>query len=176
MRTGPIKVLVVEDSTPMRQLLVHLLNGDPGIEVVGTAGNGVEALEALARTNPDLVTVDINMPRMNGFDLTRRIMETQKPVPVVIVSASWQPHEVATTFNAVEAGAVAIVGKTRGPGDRDHEQEARKLIDTVKAMSEVKVVRRWVRRTLDAKASAAGGATATAVATATAAATAPPPA
>lgn len=158
MRNGNIKVLVVEDSASIRQLLVHILQEEPGIEVVGTAGNGVEALEALARTSPDLVTVDVNMPRMNGFELTRRIMETQ-PVPVIIVSASWQPDEVATTFSAVEAGAVAIIGKPRGPGHRDHKEEAQKLIDTVKAMAEVKVVRRWARsRMLDPKAPAAAGA------------------
>ena len=93
----------------------HLLGSDPGIDVVGAVGDGQEALDVLARLNPDVVTVDVNMPRMDGFELTRRIMESH-PLPVVIVSASWEPDEVATTFRAVEAGAVAVAGKPRGAG------------------------------------------------------------
>lgn len=128
----------------MRELLVSILSADPRIKVVGTAANGEEALEALKHEVPDLLTVDINMPGMNGFDLTRHIIQTH-PVPVVIVTAGWRPEEVATTFKAIEAGAVAIVGKPHGPGHREYERDARKLVETVKAMSEVKMVRRWTR-------------------------------
>jgi len=128
----------------MRELLLGVLSADPRIKVVGTACDAAEALRAMTRCTPDLVTVDINLPGMNGFDLTRRIIEI-RAVPVVIVTASWRPEEVATTFKAVEAGAVAIVVKPHGPGHRTHERDVRKLVETVKAMSEVKMVRRWPR-------------------------------
>jgi two-component system chemotaxis response regulator CheB len=98
----------------------------------------------LERLKPDVVTMDVNLPRMNGFETTRRIMESI-PLPVVIVSASWKADEVATTFRALEAGAVAVLGKPHGPAHPESSVDAARLIQTVKAMSEVKVVRRWTR-------------------------------
>lgn len=137
-----IKVLVVEDSPVVRAFLVHILGADPGIQVVATASDGEQALEAIARLRPDVVTMDIHMPRMDGLEATRRIMETQ-PTPIVIVSGSTEPHEVATTFRAMEAGAVAILRRPVGIGHPDHEASAGELVRTVKLMSEVKVIRRW---------------------------------
>ena len=139
-----IKVLVVEDSAVVRELLVHLFSLKPELHVVGTAGNGEEALEAVKRWRPDVITMDINMPRMNGFEATRRIMEAC-PTPIVIVSGSWDPEEVATSFRAVEAGALAVMARPTGIGHPDHEVTAANLIQTVKLMAEVKVVRRWGR-------------------------------
>ena len=137
-----IKVLVVEDSPVVREFLVHILSSDPGIRVVGTAHDGEEAIEAIARTRPDVITMDVHMPKMNGLDATRRIMETC-PTPIVVVSSSTDPREVATTFEATEAGALAVLRRPAGIGHPDHEASARELVQTVKLMSEVKVVRRW---------------------------------
>ncbi len=137
-----IKVLVVEDSPVAQEFLVHILNSEPEIQVIGTANNGEEAVEAVKHKKPDVITMDINMPKMNGMEATRRIMETY-PVPIVIVSAIWNPKEVETTFRAMEAGALACVSKPAGIGHPDHETTAKELIQTVKLMSEVKVVRRW---------------------------------
>lgn len=137
-----IKVLVVEDSPVVREFLVHLLGSDPGIKVVGTANDGEQALGAVRRHQPDVITMDIHMPRMDGLDATRRIMETY-PTPIVIVSGSTDPREVATTFRAMEAGAVAVLRRPAGIGHPDHEATAGELIRTVKLMSEVKVIRRW---------------------------------
>ena len=149
-----IRVLVVEDSSVVRALLVHILRSDPDIEVIGTASDGAEALEFIAGQKPDVVTMDIHMPRVDGLEATRRIMETQ-PVPIVIVSANWNADEVATTFRAMEAGAVALVEKPRGMGHPDSEAMAAKLVQTVKTMSEVRVVRRWARARPAGSASAA---------------------
>ena len=111
-----IKVLVVEDSAVSRAHLVHVLEKDPEISVIGTAGDGEEAIALAAREKPDVITMDIHMPKLDGIEATRRIMETN-PVPIIIVSASWSPTEVATTFRAVEAGAVALVEKPLGAGN-----------------------------------------------------------
>ncbi|MEX1276960.1 MAG: chemotaxis-specific protein-glutamate methyltransferase CheB [Bacteroidota bacterium] len=139
-----IKILIVEDSPVVREFLIHILSSDPEISVIGAAHNGEEAVDAVRLKQPDLVTMDIHMPKMNGFDATRRIMETN-PVPIVIVSGSSSSEEIATTFHALESGALAVVRRPAGIAHPDHETTARELIQTVKLMSEVKVVRRWRR-------------------------------
>lgn len=137
-----IKVLVVEDSPVVREFLVHILGADPRIEVIGTANDGEQALEAVARKRPDVITMDIHMPKLDGVEATRRIMQTY-PTPIVVVSGSTDPRDVATTFRAMEAGAVAVLRRPAGIGHPDHEATVRELIQTVKLMSEVKVIKRW---------------------------------
>lgn len=137
-----IKVLVVEDSPVIRDFLVFILGSDHDIRVVGTACDGEEAIEAVRRMRPDVITMDIHMPRMNGLEATRRIMETA-PTPIVIVSGSNNANEIVSTFDAMEAGALAVLRRPAGLGHPDHESTVRELLQTVKLMSEVKVVRRW---------------------------------
>ncbi|MDB5991459.1 MAG: chemotaxis response regulator protein-glutamate methylesterase [Herbaspirillum sp.] len=137
-----INVLVVEDSSVVREFLIYILNADPGIRVVGSASNGEEAIEAVKHYRPDVITMDIHMPKMDGIEATRLIMETL-PTPIVIVSASSDPHENTKTFRAMEAGALAVMIRPAGIGDPDHEASVRELVQTVILMSEVKVVRRW---------------------------------
>ena len=139
---GVIKVLVVEDSPTMRELLTHVLESDSAIKVVKSVSDGEEAVAAVSRWRPDVVTMDVHMPKMNGFDATRRIMSTQ-PVPIVIVSGTLT-DQVSATFRAIESGALAFVRRPPGPGHLDHEAAAAELVQMVKLMSEVKVVRRWL--------------------------------
>jgi two-component system chemotaxis response regulator CheB len=139
-----IEVLVVEDSPVAREFLVYILDSDPEIKVVGIATNGKRALEALKDIKPGVITMDIHMPEMDGFEATRRIMQTS-PTPIVIVTASLDPREVGTSFRAIEAGALAVVARPQGLGHPEFESNARELIQTVKLMSEVKVVKRWNR-------------------------------
>jgi two-component system chemotaxis response regulator CheB len=136
-----VRVLVVEDTRVVRELLAGILESDPGIEVAGTAENGREALELVERLEPDVVTMDIHMPVMDGLEATRRIME-DFPVPVVIVSASWILGDVTASFEAMKAGAVAVLEQPPGPGHPDHEPRAKAVVTMVKLMAEVKVVRR----------------------------------
>jgi two-component system chemotaxis response regulator CheB len=126
------------------EFLIHVLNSDPQLRVVGTALDGEEAVAAAQRFKPDVITMDIHMPKVNGFDATRSIMETC-PTPVVIVSGSSSIDEVATNFRAIEAGALAVVARPSGIGHPTHESTAKELVGTVKLMSEVKVVKRWSR-------------------------------
>ncbi len=137
-----IRVLIVEDSATVREFLVAVLRADPQIEVVGTARNGEEALEAVMRLQPDLVTMDIVMPRLGGLEATRRIME-RRPTPIVIVSAYVPSSEAQASFEALEAGALAVVPRPVALQGPAHAKSAAALIRTVKLMAEVKVVRRW---------------------------------
>ena len=144
-RRPPIRVLVVEDSPSVREFLVYLFASDQEIQVIGTANNGEEALAAVKDKKPDVITMDLHMPKMDGYTATRIIMENF-PTPIVIVTGSYSTREVATTFTALEAGALAVMNRPEGIGHPHHAATARELIQTVKLMSEVKVVRRWTQR------------------------------
>jgi two-component system, chemotaxis family, protein-glutamate methylesterase/glutaminase len=139
-----IRVLVVDDSPVARELLIHILSSDAGIQVIGTAVNGREAVDFVARNKPDLVTMDIHMPEMDGFEASRKIMETA-PVPIVIVTGNPDMRDLEASFQAIEAGALTVLPKPLGIGHPDHEKSAGNLIRSVKLMSEIKVVRRWIR-------------------------------
>jgi two-component system chemotaxis response regulator CheB len=153
-----IKVLIVDDSASMRMFLEHLFSADPKLTVVGAVADGEEAIAAVELLAPDVITMDIAMPRMNGLDATRRIMET-RPTPIIILSGVLDTEEVVSSFRAMEAGAVAALPKPRGAGHPDHEREVASLIQTVKLMSEIKLVKRWAR---SGKAASSSPASATA--------------
>ena len=137
-----IRILIIEDSPTARDYLVHIFSSAPGIKVIGTAKDGAEGVGLAERLKPDVITMDIHMPIMDGLAATRRIMETH-PVPIVIVSGIWDPREVETTFRAIEAGALAVVQRPAGIGHPESERLKEELISKVKLMSEIKVVRRW---------------------------------
>jgi two-component system chemotaxis response regulator CheB len=145
MISNVINVLIVEDSLVTRQYLKHILESDGSIRVIAMAEDGKEAIRLVGEHMPDVVTMDINMPGMDGFDATRQIMETY-PLPIVIVSASYNRKDVEKSFRAIEAGAVSLVEKPFGKGHPDHEIMAKNLIQTVKLMSEVKVIKRWPKK------------------------------
>lgn len=140
-----IRVLIVEDSIVRQEFLKNILESDPEIQVIEIVNDGQKAIEAVKKFRPAVVTMDINMPILNGFDATRLIMETT-PTPIVIVSSEWDTKKVETAFRAMEVGAVACLAAPAGIGHPDHEYSVQELIDTVKSMSEVKVIRRWPRQ------------------------------
>lgn len=140
-----IGVLVAEDSPATREYLVYLIEQDPALEVAAVARDGMEAVEQAERLRPDVILMDVQMPRLNGFEATRLIME-RAPTPIVIVSASFARDEVGMTFEALSAGALTVVEKPLGPDHPRQAESAAKLVETLRLMAEVKVVRRWPRR------------------------------
>ncbi|MCX7669178.1 MAG: chemotaxis-specific protein-glutamate methyltransferase CheB [Anaerolineae bacterium] len=137
-----IRVLIVEDSPTLRILLKTILESDPEITVIGMATDGEEGIRQALALKPDLITMDVHLPGIDGFTATRRIME-QQPTPIVIVSSSVDRHEVMTTFNAIQAGALDVLQKPTSVHHPDFAALREKLITTVKLMAEVKVIRRY---------------------------------
>jgi len=143
-----IRVLIVDDSAGMRMMLEQIFSDDPDLEVVGSAGDGTEAIDAVKRLSPDVITMDIQMPRMDGLEATRRIMET-KPTPIVILSGNLDETDVASSFRAMEAGALIALPKPRGTANPEYEADVANLVRKVKLMAEVKLVKRWPRAARD---------------------------
>ena len=111
---APARVLVVDDSATMRGLITAVLNSDPDVNVVGQASDALEAREAIKRLNPDVVTLDIEMPNMNGLEFLDKIMKL-RPMPVIMVSTMTNRGAEASLM-ALEIGAFDCVGKP-APGD-----------------------------------------------------------
>jgi len=140
-----IKVLVVDDTAAVRKFLAYVLNEDPEVDVIGAVASGADALAFIARRPPDAITMDIDLPGMDGFETTRRIMATH-PVPVVIVSGSHVPSDMARMVQAVEAGAVTIMPRPWSLDNSLEEPFAREFVQTVKLASQVEVVPQPLQR------------------------------
>jgi two-component system chemotaxis response regulator CheB len=132
-----IKILVVDDSLLMQKVLSDILQSDPQISVIGTARDGEEALQKIPKLHPDVVTLDIEMPRMNGLTAVRKIMETN-PVPVVMVSALTQ-RDAQLTLKALEFGAVDYVPKPQGQISLNMNGVKDELITKVKTAASANV-------------------------------------
>ncbi|XXJ19472.1 protein-glutamate methylesterase/protein-glutamine glutaminase [Desulfovibrio caledoniensis] len=126
-----IRVLIVDDSAVVRQTLEDILSSDPQIEVMGTAVDPYVAAERLKKEVPDVITLDIEMPRMDGLTFLRKIMK-QRPIPVVICS-SVAGEGTNTALKALEYGAVEIITKPKVGTKKFLEESKIRLIDKVKA-------------------------------------------
>ncbi len=135
-----LKVLIAEDSSTIRFILKRILNSDPNITVVGEAEDGEKAVELCKKLKPDIVTMDIRMPKMNGFEATQEIMQFC-PTPILVISASVQSEDLNIAFNAIKAGALDIVEKPKGNLSFDFEKIGKRIVQKVKILSEVKVIR-----------------------------------
>ncbi len=139
------RVLIAEDSPTVRRLLESIVSSDPALSVVGVAADGFEAVGLAEKLKPDVVTMDVQMPNLDGFSATRQIMQ-RSPVPVVIVSGHVDVRETRASFQALGAGAVALLPKPPAPTSPEFERARVHFVETLKAMAEVKVVTRWGQR------------------------------
>jgi two-component system chemotaxis response regulator CheB len=136
-----IRVLIVEDSKVIREFLEHIIGNDPRLEIVGAVGSAEQALLILDRASPDVISMDIRLPGMNGFEATQRIM-AERPTPIVVVSASVEKEDLRITMNALQAGALTVLEKPVGTSSAEYEALAERLCTQLAIMSQVKVVRR----------------------------------
>lgn len=125
------RVLVVDDSALMRGLLTEMINQSPDVEVVGAAPDAPTAREMIKALNPDVLTLDVQMPKMDGLEFLERLMRL-RPMPVVMVSAFTEAGS-ETTLRALELGAVDFIGKPRADSERSMEDYAEELLDKVRA-------------------------------------------
>lgn len=137
METPKIRVLIVDDSAVVRQTLCEVLSSDPEIEIIGTASDPFVAADRIAEQVPDVITLDIEMPRMDGLTFLKKIM-SQHPIPVVICS-SLAEEGAQSTFKALEYGAVEIVTKPRFGTKQFLEDSRITLCQAVKAAAASKV-------------------------------------
>jgi two-component system chemotaxis response regulator CheB len=113
---GKISVLIVDDSASIRRTLTDIVNADPALEVIATAPDPFVAAERIARQVPDVIILDVEMPRMDGLTFLRKIM-AQRPIPVVMCSSLTDEGSQALV-EAMEAGAVDVIAKPRVQGRR----------------------------------------------------------
>ncbi|MCI5212020.1 MAG: response regulator, partial [Candidatus Electrothrix sp. ATG2] len=129
-----LKVLVVDDATFMTKAISDLLESDPDIEVAGVANNGLEGLEKIKELQPDVITLDIDMPVMDGLQAVRHIM-IESPVPIVVLSSLFSDGSI--TFEALRLGVVDFVAKPSGAISSDIHTAKQHIVDRIKLASAV---------------------------------------
>ncbi len=144
MTKPPVRVLVVDDSAMVREAMTRLLSSDPGIEVIGAAADPYIAAKKMESDVPDVITLDIEMPRMDGLTFLKKIM-TQHPVPVIICSTLTEKGS-DLTMKAIDYGALDIITKPK-LGTKQFLEESRiRIIDAVKAAAEADLSQKRIMR------------------------------
>jgi len=138
-----IRILIVDDSKTETEILKHLIEENADLQVVGCAKNGAEAVSLVPLLKPDLITMDIQMPVMNGLEATRLIM-AQNPTPIVVISSRLHEGDLDVTFQSLDAGALSVLAKPFNITSPTFNLERKRIIDTIRSMAEIKVVRRRV--------------------------------
>lgn len=136
-----IHILIADDSVTETTLLKHLFEEEKDMKVIGCARDGKEAVTLASQLKPDLITMDIQMPIMNGFEATQLIM-MNNPVPIVVISSTLNNQDLDTTFLALEAGAVSVIEKPVNALDPSYELARKRMMTIIRSMAEIKVVTR----------------------------------
>jgi two-component system chemotaxis response regulator CheB len=148
--------MIVEDSLVVRQLLAHIVGRDPRFVVAAAVASAEEALSEMDRVKPDVVSMDIRLPGMDGLEATRRIM-SDHPTPIVVIADAVEDASLKISMNALRAGALSVVEKPVGPASAAYERVAETITTQLFIMSSVPVIR---RRSIGAATSATPPATA----------------
>jgi two-component system chemotaxis response regulator CheB len=143
-----INVLVVDDSAFSRQSIKDMLSGENDIEVIGIASNGIEAMTKTVRLRPDVITLDLEMPEMDGFSFLRWLMK-ERPTPVIIVSSY---SDSKTLFKALELGAVDFIAKPSRKATMELKNIRNDLLDKIRGIQDLKLEKLVVRTELISKA------------------------
>jgi two-component system chemotaxis response regulator CheB len=139
----PIRVMVAVESAPIRDFLVELLAGDGRFQVVATASDGHEAADLAVRLRPDVIVMNLLLPRLDGIGATRRIM-AEMPTPIVIINTTGDGTPTERTGEALQAGAVTVLDRPLSARDSHDTPAVQELLTAIRLMSEVRVVRRPV--------------------------------
>jgi two-component system, chemotaxis family, protein-glutamate methylesterase/glutaminase len=131
----PIKVLIVEDSPTVSRILKNIIEADAQLSVVGVATDGAEAIRMTARLRPNILTMDVNMPRMSGIEATEYIM-AHYPTPILVLTAI-SKHDVDISFDMLSAGALEIIQK---PAAEDWKSQQNHICERIKLLSRIKVI------------------------------------
>ena len=145
-----IRVLICDDSPLTREMLAQIIGSDPIIDVIGFASDGQQAVELVSSLRPDLVTMDIHMPKVDGLEATRRIM-AYTPVPILVVSSSVYGEGMGLAFEALQFGALEVIKKPEPKDWADLERIGRDIIRKIKILSRVKVITHVSGRDRDRK-------------------------
>jgi len=139
-----IKVLIIDDSPSSRELLTFIIESDSQLMVMACISSGQEALKFLETHKPDVIILDLIMPKMDGYETTQCIMQ-RYPVPIIIVSGASQVHDVNNIFRALEIGALAVLEKPDGVGSENYSIQVKAITDTIKTVSGAKLISRFIR-------------------------------
>ncbi|WP_375409339.1 chemotaxis-specific protein-glutamate methyltransferase CheB [uncultured Methylobacterium sp.] len=146
-----VRVMIVEDSLVVRQLLTHIVGRDPRLEVVAAVSSGEAALAAISGARPDVISMDIRLPGIDGLETTRRIM-ADHPTPIVVIADSVEDSSLGISMNALRAGALSVVEKPVATTHVGYETVSAEICTQLRIMAEVPVIRRraigaeWSRR------------------------------
>jgi two-component system chemotaxis response regulator CheB len=132
------KVVLVEDSPVALEILQRLLNSSPDVDVVGTARNGIEGLDVINRTRPDVICTDFMMENMDGLEMTKRVM-ADDPRPILVISNFVQKTDIDNVFSLLQAGAADVFPKPSTDSPTDYERLKKALVTKIKVLSSMKV-------------------------------------
>ncbi|MER2267636.1 chemotaxis-specific protein-glutamate methyltransferase CheB [Methylobacterium oxalidis] len=139
--SGPIRVMLVEDSLVVRQLLAHIVGRDPRLTLVAAVASAEEALEQIAAVRPDVISMDIRLPGIDGLEATRRIM-AEHPTPIVVVADAVEDSSLRISMNALRAGALSVVEKPVATTHSGYDAVAGEICTQLRIMAQVPVIRR----------------------------------
>jgi len=138
---APVRVMIVEDSLVVRQLLTHIIGRDPRFVVAAAVASAEDALAEIPRVRPDVISMDIRLPGMDGLEATARIM-ADNPTPIVVIADAVEDASLRISMNALRAGALTVVEKPAGPSNASYERLAETICTQLFIMSSVPVIRR----------------------------------